>query len=584
MKRSIALLLLITLLIASLFAEKDRLAGKVNGQPIKEKDFIQSLRGHFESKMLETNKSIDQVEWEKIYNTTWADIIKHIVLTQHFNKHSITVTQQEVVDTLLTNIPASVKDAAVFETEGEFDITKYNSSLTSDKPADLTWLRNYYYQYYIPLKKLEKIMISSMPIKTNLLKQEHRYQYGKADVDIVYVPYSNFTPSVSQQEIVSYYNSHQYSFISQPVCDLQYLIAPIVPSKEDTLTAKTTIDSLYYALQNGADFVDLVRNYSMSDSATKDGEMNFKEFSSLPAGIQTSLRNLNAQGVTRPLKRGSSWVILKPIDQTKTMIKWRELAITPRASEQTKQDLLLQLVRIRELSDEMSFQSAASEYNYKTYSAVDRTPKKTWLPNLGKSPSIITRALDRKPGFRFEPIYYKDIDSYVLFEVTRATPYQVKPLIAVTDSIKDIITLQKQTQMATDAATSFCKTAGRNWQKSFTENKFELSHAIISKGSSILYENNESVLRSIMENAKPKSWSTPQTLSKGVALVYVRDLSFDNPDWKQYTPTLRAEIQKRTGAAYFQTWLQEQFDNAKFIDYKIFDKSEQLSTPVNNKQ
>jgi hypothetical protein len=87
----------------------------------------------------------------------------------------------------------------------------------------------------------------------------------------------------------------------------------MIPLAEIQFNNDTLADSVYNALQNGADFTELVMKYSISDSREKKGnlgDINIKLYSN---EISNVLGKLKEGEFTEPLKYGESFIIFKRV-------------------------------------------------------------------------------------------------------------------------------------------------------------------------------------------------------------------------------------------------------------------------------
>ncbi len=568
-------LLLLTLLFCLPFlnfAQNIKYAGKINGHLITESDFAEALWGHYQNFVLEHDRKPSDAEWLNIYDKTWLNSTKQLILIDAYKKYGITVTEQEVMNDLENNIPNFIREHPLFQNEDGFEQELYIKSLQTDKPVDLSWLRENYYLYVIPQNKLKEKLAADMMITEKEVRDQYAVNHGSAKASIF--PFINirFKPLITNENIDKYYKDNMGSFVRSPQCDIGVSIFPIEPSKEDTLYAKTKIDSLYQNLKNGESFQLLASKYSMSVSATKDGDIGYLELTTLPVNVQEQIRNMEVGHFSKPIHMKDSWVLYKIDDKTKNLIKLREIRISAQIGDRTKELLLNHIIKVRDLSFQLDLQKAASEFDVSYAIIKNLTKNKPKRNNISFDTNVIERAIAAKPSYLFEPIFRPDLHAYLLIQVLQTQPFQELPLTAVQDSIRSILTLQTQKVMAKEAADLFYeKYKKQDFSILRMSGNSILDFEELRMSSTIPTKGYEAIMDAILRMQSNNAITNPIPTMDGYFIGYCQ--IYHAPSWDNLETEKKqiiAGLQKQRMNDYFVNWVNNQVKHAHITKWYKF--------------
>lgn len=155
---------------------------------------------------------------------------------------------------------------------------------------------------------------------------------------------------VTEQEVQNFLKSKQGRFWSSPDFNLGHILiaAAGTADAEEIQAAETKANAIYQQLQNGADFRQLAVAESQDQSALQGGDLGWRKSSQLPDLFAEGLVDLPVGGVTKPLRSGAGFHLLKIYDkrgaqeQVIEQSKVRHILIKPSAivsDEQAQQKL-----------------------------------------------------------------------------------------------------------------------------------------------------------------------------------------------------------------------------------------------------
>jgi hypothetical protein len=530
-------------------------------------------RNQFESYVLRTGLPPDDIARKEISDRAFHNLVEGIIFQEQLREHRITVSQREVLDTLLSNVPDVILDSRHFQEDGRFDHQKYRSSLLDNDPIDLSWLIEYYSDIYVPMEKLKQRVIDNHEIIDRELENEYLVYNSVANVSIIWIQPESFKDFIiHDREIREYYNEHRIDFLAQPYTKIDYIIFPLLPSSTDSLTTKTKIDSVYTELQDSTSFPILAGIVSDSQTSVNRGEMPFVELNEFPSRIRAALDSLNEDEYTRPFAVQDGWVIYQLMTRTRNLVKLREIFIQHKASERTRDQLYERIVNMRELATEIGLPNTAYEYDLQLHTSDIITPDDPYLPILGKSDRIIERAINSEPGTIFEPVFHNQLQAFVLISVVESQSLDYKPLHDVYDEIKEIIIRERQRELARIIGDTYYKDHSYNRIIQEAEREgFPVFHFDRFNHSTYFSPTDPiNIARAIFISGKDRSVARPVETDEGVFIPVVHQLYPANV--RAMTPADREELRERIlreqKEELFIDWLNDKIDNARVRDWR----------------
>lgn len=583
MKNSILALLLIIVMFLSSCASGSNYVGRVNKNWIQMDEYMQHYRRNYEAFMLEHNFSPDMNQRKRLADEAWQRIVDGYTLKDLFEKHNITVTQREMIDTLRTNIPEIILSSPRFlDEDGKFDREKYNLSLVSDKPENLSWLRSYYLHTYIPLKKLEYLVLSQRKISNREIRDLFTLKNTEAlievysfDLDYYKEPnnptmqfvnsFSNIPRvSIVEKDIEDYYNENRNTFFNLPRIDLNWVLFSNLPSAKDSLNTKIMADSIYNEIKSGKVFSNFARNFSAPPYNRLQGNAGFMDINEFDNDIKRKILSTSNNDLIKPFLKDNSWWIIRVDEKTQSMARLSIIKLDILASSETIAEARRKLDKFSELCYIVGFNRAAHELLLDIHRVTDLSLENNIVPTLGNLDNIIRRAMRLPDKTIFEPILINDRQTYIIFQVEKNTPGSFKSMLEVYDDIYKIIESRKQKERLEFIVNQF-------------RGKFDVSQVpqdLIQTYNLKYYDKNFSY-EFITECLSLRQNSLTGVYTRENNLFFARIISVNTDRSNQLTQyeteILRKELQFLNGNDYFNNWLDRQRKKSKVRDLRPSD-------------
>ena len=565
MKIKILIIMIVTLILSACSANS-AFVGRVNKNWIRQDEYMNQLRRSYETFLLEHNFTPDIQQRQSIAQEAWQNIVDGYIVRDLFIKYNITVSHREVLDTLRTNIPELIKNSPRFLNENKnFNFDLYFSSLTTDKPEDLSWLRQYYLTTYIPLKKLQDIVISERKISDKELRDFYNIRYSEADIELFLFSKESVDINsiiISDKETEEFYNKNKETFFIEPKIDFNWVLFSVSPSEKDKNTIKTLADSLYKDIHKGRNFGHIARDHSSQPYARLQGLAGFMEIDQFHKDIQTKLRNASVGDVIPPFLFENAWWILKVDEKTVNMAKLNIIKLDIKASKETLDNNKKNMERFLELSNRIGFSRTAEELQLQIYNQKNLSLKESYIQDIGDVENVIRRAMRLADKTILEPILIKDQEAYIVFQVDKKINGYYKNIYEVIDDIHEYLVINKKQesiiQQATNLRNNFNTSTSNNYQiKSLTvkyQNKSDFNYNFIVESLS----NSENYLTNVFHNTDNAYFARILATRK-----------IDNiPAFFSQKNILKTELQNLNRDDYFNQWLELQKKRAKVKDLR----------------
>src|SRR5919201_6034241 len=232
--RSARFVLIVWIVIAGafvggfLFAETSGLLGrttvtpttavaKVNGHEILYTDYVRTYQEEVQNQQQGGGRSLSEDDIRRIQNATFDRMVMDVLLQQEYERRGILVTNEEIKQYASLAPPPWVQNVPELQTEGQFDMQKYQRLISSSyaKQSGLLATLEQYYRTEIPRRKLLDQIASGIYVTDAELWRIWRDQHDSAQVSFVAFrahPDSSVTKSISDADLRAYFDKHRDEF------------------------------------------------------------------------------------------------------------------------------------------------------------------------------------------------------------------------------------------------------------------------------------------------------------------------------------------------------------------------------------
>ena len=341
----------------------------VNGHEILYNDYVQRYQTEIQNQQQAGGRTLSEDDIRRIQNSTFNQMVMDVLLQQQYERRGIVVTNEEIQQYAKFAPPPWIQSAPELQTEGQFDMQKYQRLLSSSYAKQTGLLANLeqYYRSEIPRRKLLDQIASGIYVTDAELWRIWRDQHDSAQVSFVaFRPQPDSAAKVSDADLRAYFDKHTEEFRRPGRAVLTVVEIPRVVTAEDSAAVRAHALALRNEILGGAKFEDVAKRESAdSVSGAKGGDLGRGAKGRFVAPFEQAAYALKVGELSQPVLTQFGYHLIRVDERKGDTLALRHilLRIQPSDSNEAKID--------RE-ADELSKAAASSEQGAKLDTAAKR--------------------------------------------------------------------------------------------------------------------------------------------------------------------------------------------------------------------
>ena len=236
-----------------LFGGNDQAVGEVAGQKVDIADYNIALEQAKQAFVAQQQRQPDEQALGYLRDQAWNQTIYRLAFKPEWEKLGLTVSDDELVDMVQgDNISPGIKQAFTDQKTGQFDrarLIEYLKNLDKLPPENQAAWRNF--EANLPAERLANkynaLLKNSVYVTSAEAKRFDSFQNTKQTVKYLFVPYGSISDSavkVTDAQLQAYLDKNQGKYKVEDGRSVEYISIPVVASKEDSATVKTSMAEL----------------------------------------------------------------------------------------------------------------------------------------------------------------------------------------------------------------------------------------------------------------------------------------------------------------------------------------------------
>jgi peptidyl-prolyl cis-trans isomerase D len=246
---------------------------KVNGTEVPVTTFQQRLQAANEEYRRQTGTtSLAREDEQQIQEQLTNQLIQEILLAQEYRRLGIQVSDDEIREAARTSPPPEVMRDPQFQTDGQFDLRKWQQFLQSADRGSLAQIEAIY-RDRLPQLKLAQYITADVYISDAKLWRIYKDQHDSASIATLPVwPYliTDSIP-VTDAELQRYLKAHEDDFKRPAQAFVRFVAIPRLPGPADSAAARARVARIRAELARGVKFEDVARRESSDTVSGRQG-------------------------------------------------------------------------------------------------------------------------------------------------------------------------------------------------------------------------------------------------------------------------------------------------------------------------
>ncbi len=555
---------------------RSNVVGTIDGQKVTIQEFQQAMQNAYMQEKQMTGQEPDEEKMQELRDRVWEMFVQRVLLGREIKRMGITVTNREIYLNLTQNPPQELRQNPSFQTDGKFDMSKYQQALQNPQ-ANWLPIENYYRET-LPFQKLQDLVTNSVIVTQEEVKAAYLNQSLKAKIQYLEIPAAAFHKediNVSDTEIQNYYNAHKEDYKVEAKRQLNYVLFSTEPSAADSARVYQLAQDVMKDAKSGISFSELADEFSEDPSVKSNhGDLGYFERDRMVKPFADAAFSAKPGEIVGPVKTQFGLHIIKVIDKKKEngkeMVHAAHILLKFTASTVTTQNAQKAADNFEAAAKEDGWQATATE----SHQNVQETPpitKSGYIPGIGNLPSTVRWAFDSKEN-AISPVY-RSPQGYVVFEVSKVLPEHFQDLSEVKEIITSKIVLQKQL----DLAHKYAEKIGAE-----VENKIPFatiaktdSAQIVKADSTAMFSKGQPIPKIGMAPAvKAAAFTLPIDEPSGILesdrgfyfIIVEQRTDFNQEQFNQQSAMLRNRLLVQKKQQFFANWYEELKKKANIED------------------
>ncbi|HEV2750242.1 MAG TPA: SurA N-terminal domain-containing protein [Gemmatimonadales bacterium] len=285
---------------------------KVDGTVIRQQPFQAQYQATLEQyRRQQGGGRLSREDEQQVQNRVADQFIQNILLDRAYRRLGIAISDEEIIEAARSSPPPQILDQvmqdATFQTDGRFDITKWQRYL-STAGADFQTQVEQLYREYLPQRKLQDYLTADVYVSDAKLWRIWRDQHDSVTVALLAIRPEDIPDSlapVSDAELQRYYDAHESEFKRPGAAWLSYIMLARVPDGADSAAASAHVHALRADIAAGkTKFEDAAKKESTdSGTAARGGDLGWvkRDTPGFVAPFSAALRRLAPGVLSEPV-------------------------------------------------------------------------------------------------------------------------------------------------------------------------------------------------------------------------------------------------------------------------------------------
>ncbi|MDT8341534.1 MAG: peptidyl-prolyl cis-trans isomerase [Longimicrobiales bacterium] len=422
--------------------------GRVNGSPVYYDDYIATYRNLYDQVQRGQGEiPVTSQQNREIEDAAFDEVVNQILIRQELERRGIEVSAEELRSAAAFSPPPEFYTEPAFQTEGQFDPTKYQTFLAS---ADENFLLSLeaYYRDIIPRGKLLRQVSAGVFLTDDQLWRLYRDQHETVEVRYIPLDPSSRVPDedvqLADREIQAYYDAHQEDFEEPARARVRAVVLSKTPTPADTAASLARAQAVRSAIASGEDFAEVARRESSDEgTAPLGGDLGVFSRGQMVPAFDSAVFQARPGSLLGPVRTPFGYHVIEVQERWGQDSAQARHVLVPLARTDDSEIALLNLAdSLEALGEQISLVDAARELG-RTVEEAELSDAFAFIAGAGAVSEGADWAFEDAEVGEVSPVFETPQAFYAL-EVVSVTPGGVLPLAQARPTIEQILRFEKK--------------------------------------------------------------------------------------------------------------------------------------------
>ncbi|RMH22627.1 MAG: hypothetical protein D6701_01210 [Gemmatimonadetes bacterium] len=426
--------------------------GKVNGEPVLYDAYNLSYRRLYDQLQAQQADAITSQQVSELEDAAWEDAVSQILIRQELERRGIQVTDDEIRSAARFSPPPEFRTNPAFQTDGRFDIQKYQQFLSSPQVDDALLLQlEAYYRDVIPRGKLLRQVSADLYVTDQQLWDAWRDEHEA--VEVRYIPLNpaqriaDSVAAVSEAEVERYYRAHLDEFAIPEQAQVQVVVIDKTPTAADTAASLEKAREIRQALLDGAEWDDILERPEVGEGS---GDLGWFTRGRMVPEFEEAAFAARVGRPTEPVQTSFGFHVIEVLEKAGDSIRARHALVPIQRTEASELDLLTLADSLETLGETMPLADAAQALGLPVVPAT-LSQEFAFVAGAGRVSEGADWALEEAEPGEVSPVF-ENQQAFYMMELQEVRPAGHIPLEDARASIEQTLRFQKKLDMAMEEA------------------------------------------------------------------------------------------------------------------------------------
>jgi peptidyl-prolyl cis-trans isomerase D len=396
--------------------------GRVNGEPITYEAYNAVYQQLYQQARQQQQGELSAEETRQVEDAAFDQIVNEILVRQEIERRGIRVTDEEVRQAAKWSPHPELAQQEIFQTNGQFDINKWQQFLASPSASDDLLLQlEQYYRGTLPRQKLIRQVTAGTYLSEAELWRLWRDQNETATADYVSLDLSKLVPGeveVTESEIEDYYDEHEEDF-DRPAT-ARFTIAGFAKgaASADTAAARARAAQIRAEIVGGADFAAVAaRESADKGSGANGGDLGTFGRGTMVPAFDSVAFSLPVGEISQPVRTDFGYHIIQVQERTGDQAHVRHILIAPAPNDAALDALYARADSLESLAEQVGLARAARATRASVRQGVSVSEDQPTVPGIGSVLEAIDWAREEaaaEDGETVSPLFETNTAFYIV--------------------------------------------------------------------------------------------------------------------------------------------------------------------------